>query len=62
MTDSISITRPKCSGPDCETFAILNGMCAAHYWQANAESRVRYAKNHAAAMERAKARDAKATE
>ena len=60
MTNSISIERPKCSDPDCSEFAILNRMCAKHYWQANAEAQVRYQRNHTEAMKRAKERDAKA--
>ena len=52
-----SIERPKCSGPDCDGFAILNGMCAEHYWKANAEAQVRYNQMHAEAMKRAKERD-----
>ena len=51
MTEPISIERPKCSGLDCDGFAILNGMCAEHYWQANAEAQVRYQRKHAEAKE-----------
>ena len=60
MTEPISIERPKCSGLDCDGFAILNGMCTEHYWQANAEAQVRYQRKHAEAMKRAKERDARA--